>query len=309
MHCSKRVLTFLAILLSLRHTSDGQKHKRYFRSDYIYLPISNGFYKVHQQPRNWSEADLICGLEGASLFYPESKAEADEVLKLGRHNNGHKLFFVGVHDVLGNGEFKTVDGRLLSEVYNFIIIEDSSRADGTAKCATISTYYQTGTVAHCSKTFPFICKKPFDSLQWNQDCDAYNLDYKYNGTLGGCYKFHLNTARWIDAFNFCQLEESYLAIIDSQAESDFFVEMANITEKEEITSGSIHLGFSKIGGNWITVKNTSLPYPKWGYMQPDLGDDRICGAMLYNGDLNDVQCEERTFFICERDVKNNFPKV
>lgn len=40
-------------------------------------------------------------------------------------------------------------------------------------------------------------------------------------------------------------------------------------------------------------------------MQPDLGDDVTCGAMWYNGDLNDVQCDERTFFICERDVKNN----
>lgn len=54
--------------------------------------------------------------------------------------------------------------------------------------------------------------------------------------------------------------------------------------------------------------DTTLPYPRWGYMQPDLGEDPVCGAMLYNGDLNDVQCDERTFFICERNVKNNISK-
>lgn len=45
-------------------------------------------------------------------------------------------------------------------------------------------------------------------------------------------------------------------------------------------------------------------------MQPDLGgDDSICGAMLFNGDLNDVQCEERTFFICENNFANHLAKA
>lgn len=81
------------------------------------------------------------------------------------------------------------------------------------------------------------------------------LDYNFNSTLGTCYKFHLNSARWIDASSLCHIEESYLAIIDTQAEADFFVEMARITEKEEIISGSIHLGFRKERGFWNTVKS------------------------------------------------------
>lgn len=80
-------------------------------------------------------------------------------------------------------------------------------------------------------------------------------DYSYNSTLGGCYKFHLNSASWYDAASLCEYEESYLAIIDSQAESDFFMDMTKLTEKEEITSGSIHLGFYKKDGNWVTVKS------------------------------------------------------
>lgn len=114
MLCSKLVLVFLTILLGFTNTCDGQQNKKYFRHDYTFLSLSNGFYKVNQNPRNWSEANIICGLEGASLFYPESITEAEEVLKFGYEtykDKGHKIFFVGIHDILGNGGLETVDGK------------------------------------------------------------------------------------------------------------------------------------------------------------------------------------------------------
>lgn len=111
MYCVQRLSLCLTILLGITRTSDGLKSEKYFRGDYTYLSIPDGFYKVHTQPRNWSEACYICGLEGASLYYPETAVEAENVLTFSRPNHNHKLYFVGIHDNLGNGHFKSIDGK------------------------------------------------------------------------------------------------------------------------------------------------------------------------------------------------------
>lgn len=103
-----KVLVILTILLGLVYSSDGQKNKKYFRSDYSYVSTLQGFYKVHHQKRDWNEANVVCGLEGASLFYPENIPEAEQMLHSYRQDEN---LFVGIRDSLGNGVFKTIDGK------------------------------------------------------------------------------------------------------------------------------------------------------------------------------------------------------
>lgn len=46
-------------------------------------------------------------------------------------------------------------------------------------------------------------------------------------------------------------------------------------------------------------------YSDWAEGQPDgpPGDvDERCGSMLYNGQLNDIRCDKKAFFICEHEV-------
>lgn len=46
----------------------------------------------------------------------------------------------------------------------------------------------------------------------------------------------------------------------------------------------------------------SLGYKTWGSNQPDGGDKENCGSMFYNGKLNDISCNKKCFFICEREI-------
>lgn len=59
--------------------------------------------------------------------------------------------------------------------------------------------------------------------------------------------------------------------------------------------------------NLISFSGTKLVnsgYSKWGNQQPDGGDNETCGAMFYNGLLQDLKCDLKCFFICEHDVAN-----
>lgn len=68
-----------------------------------------------------------------------------------------------------------IPGRLLSEVYNFPLHQEFTITNGTEKCTIISTFRHKYLDTRCNSVYPFICKKPLTSLQWNKNCNAYNL--------------------------------------------------------------------------------------------------------------------------------------
>lgn len=81
----------------------------------------------------------------------------------------------------------------------------------------------------------------------------------FNKTLRKCYKFHLTPKDWSDASVTCHAEQSYLAIIQSQAEADHLVQMTADAPKDKVSgnfmSGAVHLGFHKSNTEgWKTVK-------------------------------------------------------
>jgi hypothetical protein len=76
-----------------------------------------GYYKLHTTPRTWDEAWRRCAEEGAHLAIINSEAEA-RLLQLlfsrqpkitGSNHNDYA--FLGVHDILIEGQFMTIFGE------------------------------------------------------------------------------------------------------------------------------------------------------------------------------------------------------
>ncbi|XP_049867542.1 secretory phospholipase A2 receptor-like [Pectinophora gossypiella] len=302
-------ILFLVLLTFLE--ANAQLSKRFFRKDYTYLITTEAFYKIHTVHRTWAEAKQRCEMEGASLFYAETDDEANDVISWWNQTQPFYWVYVGISDLLAQEVYETIDGRPVLDVYSNWGPGEPNNAGGVEDCVILR---RDGTLNddRCDKKYPFICKKSLNTLQWNNECDMPNQDYVYNDALGRCYKFHTDPKNWTEAITYCSAEQSYLAIINSQVEDDYLVKLTEDAKKDGVSGlsliGAVYLGFHNVDGTgWKTIKGTPLEdtgYPKWGNQQPDGGTNETCGSMFYTGQLNDVSCHHKMFYICEHDIKN-----
>lgn len=67
---------------------------------------------------------------------------------------------------------------------------------------------------------------------------------------------------WSDAYTVCNTEQSYLAVINSQDEADFLVNLTNNTPKDNVEGnflrGAVHLGFQFKKNRWQTIIRSKL---------------------------------------------------
>lgn len=83
-------------------------------------------------------------------------------------------------------------------------------------------------------------------------------DYIFNEEIGRCYKFHQTPKNWTDAYSVCSAEQSYLAVINTQAEADLLVRLTEIKTRDKVAgnylSGAVHLGFhNRLNEGWQAV--------------------------------------------------------
>ncbi|CAD0196873.1 unnamed protein product [Chrysodeixis includens] len=288
---------------------DGQRDKKFFRKDYTYLEASESFYKVHTLHKTWAEAKKACRAEGTTLFYPENEQEANAVVSFWNSTQPFQFIYIGISDLVAKGVFETVDGLPISDVYNKWGPGEPNDAGGIEDCVVLTK--DTGHLNDdsCHKRAPFICKKTLVSLEWNQQCDMPNPSYIFNQQLGRCYRLHTKPLNWTDAHAACHAEQGYLAVINSQEEADYLVQLTQTPVKKvsgNFMRGAVHLGFHNRGDEgWQTVRGSSLEdsgYSCWGSNQPDGDEKEQCGSMFYNGHLNDISCSTRCFYICEHEV-------
>ncbi|CAB3234687.1 unnamed protein product [Arctia plantaginis] len=309
--CSK-ILFMVLTLYFISNFSNGQRDKKFFRTDYHYIESTQSFYKFHTLHRPWRSAKRTCALESAELFYPVDNKEAQVLLTLWTIIQPFDDAYVGISDLLAKGTFQTIHGNLIDDVYHNWSPGEPNDADGNEDCVIMR---QDGTYNDipCFISKPFICKKSLVSLEWNKECNMPNLDYKLNKKLGRCYKFHMKPQDWSGANGVCSYEKSYLAVINSKQEADFLAILTESMPKkkfnEDFMPGVVLLGFhDRYEEGWETVKGTSLEdsgYMNWAKGQPDdppRGAEDRCGSMLYNGQLSDIPCDKRGFFICEHEV-------
>ncbi|XP_072944258.1 uncharacterized protein [Epargyreus clarus] len=305
---TKFLFTVVLIDTVSRCTYCQVEHK-FFRRDYAYIDDTGSFYKVHTLHKTWEEAKIKCELEGASLFYPEDDDEAAAVISY--WNVTQPLFqwvFIGVADWNVKEVFETIDGRPISNVYDNWGYGEPNNGGGIEGCVILR---KDGTLNDdkCENKYPFICKKTLATLQWNSQCNMPDSDYVYSEQHARCYKFHLTPRNWTDAHAVCNAEQSYLAVINSEGERAHLVDITAAAPKDTVVGdylrGGVHLGFQNKKG-WVTVKGVPLHlsgYSRWAYGQPDGGGNELCGSMFFSGELNDIGCFHKMFFICEHEVQ------
>ncbi|XP_072943531.1 uncharacterized protein [Epargyreus clarus] len=314
---SKHMIFLLLIQLKYRLIY-GQTENNYFRNDYTYKKDMRSFYKINMILKTWKGAQTLCELEGTTLFYPEDEEEAMAVLDLWNETEPQiQKIWVGMS--LHNA--KTVDGKNITQVYENWAFNEPDNAEGNEGCVVMQ---QDGTLKDesCINKYRSICKKTVDTVSWNDECHLPYMGYKYNKDLQRCYKFHLTPKTWDDAYTTCRAEQSYLAVINSVLEDEHLVNITAEAPKDNVQGnylrGAVHLGFHDRNGLWETINGVPLHESGfgWGYSQPDGGGNEKCGSMFYTGQLNDIGCWQRMFFICEHEptilsanIKDRMAKV
>ncbi|XP_031768374.2 macrophage mannose receptor 1-like isoform X2 [Galleria mellonella] len=299
-------ITILHVLLLIEiilHCSYGQRDKKFFRKDYKYLEDTESFYKIHTISKSWQDARKTCKLEGASLFYPVDEAESNSVIKMWTSEQAFEQVFIGISSLLVKGAFITIDGVSISDIYHKWSKGEPNNANGNEDCVVMRRNNGAFNDYNCAAKQRFICKKTLASLEWNSACNMPDTGYTYSETFGRCYKFHLTPKNWTEAYATCNAEQSFLAIIESQAEADYFVKLTQEAPKDLVRGnylrGAVLLGFHNVDEEGTALEDVG--YSKWGNQQPDGGDSEKCGSMFYNGKLNDLGCHHKCFFICECD--------
>ncbi|KAM3962998.1 macrophage mannose receptor 1-like isoform 2-T2 [Aphomia sociella] len=314
---SIKIIYYVLLLTELiLHYTHAQRDKKFFRKDYRYLEETQSFYKFHTFKRNWQDAKGTCKSEGAKLFYPSDESEANAVRNTWKDSQ-LQYIFVGISSLFVKGLFDTVDGLPISNIYEKWGRGEPNDAGGKEDCVALTLRDGTYNDDNCANKNPFICKKTLASLEWNIACNISDTDYTYCEALNKCYKFHLIPKTWNEAYATCHAEQSHLAVIENQKEADFLIEFTRNTPKDHVRGdylrGSVLLGFHKLDGEgWKTVKGTSLEesgYSYWANEQSDGHDQEKCGSMLNNGQLKELSCNQKSFFICEHDLPNPASQV
>nr|AQY54439.1 immulectin 3 [Hepialus xiaojinensis] len=282
----------------------------FFRRDYDLIHSQRSFYKVHNIPKSWNDARKQCILEGSTLAIPETAEEAEKLRDLmSKKIDTNSVAYLGIQ-AFTKGFFFTLDGRSINEIYHGWAPGQPNDVDNQEDCVILSSDGKLNDV-NCVNKNPFICEKSQDSATWNNACETSDLAYTRVAGMAHCYKVHLEPKNWPDAYATCVAEQSYLAILNSRTESKALINLFNTKPYRNVTQnflrGAIHLGFHDrfTEGLFTTIRGDTLSdagFDKWGGGQPDHSLVETCGSMFYDGELNDIGCEQRCFFICEREV-------
>nr|QWY13122.1 IML25 [Mythimna separata] len=306
---SKTLLVFFLLCL-LSVFTHGQRANKFFRHDYTYIEASQGFYKVHTAPKNFTEARRGCALEGATLYYPENKNEARAVASFWKTTQPtlNSWVYGGISALIAKGVFETVDHKLVTAMDENWHAGEPNDALDIEDCGWLlqdGSYWD----GRCDVKYPYICKKTLRSLEWDYNCNMSNLDYRFNEDIGKCYKFHTTPLTWTEAYAVCSAEQSRLAVITDKSEADYLAQLGESTAERRgdgnYLRGLFHMGFhNRFNEGWQTVKGTALVDDAefwYGKYQPGPNDPDQCGSMFFNGLLTQINCDLRSFFICEHE--------
>uniref|UniRef100_A0A2A4JYM8 C-type lectin domain-containing protein n=1 Tax=Heliothis virescens TaxID=7102 RepID=A0A2A4JYM8_HELVI len=299
---AKTVIILLLVYLSLDYSNGQTWNNMPIPDGYTYLEDTQALYKFHLSGETWFDAKQICAAEGGSLFFPENNEEAEAVVALWeRTHPSYERFLLGMSELTTTGEFMTIDGKSVDDVYNKWKPGEPNHLDGNEHCVN---WHKGGVINDCPCDYKdsFICKRG----QWNYLCNMSNPDYTFNKDIGKCYKLHTTPLSWSNAYGVCTIEQSHLAVINSQMEADYLASLVASAPAPKVEGnymrGIYHLGFhNKFNEGWRTIKDTPIQEELWWGDYEPVGKNQ-CGAMFFNGRLNNINCETRSLFICEHEV-------
>ncbi|XP_013169530.1 PREDICTED: macrophage mannose receptor 1-like [Papilio xuthus] len=297
----------LIVLLSFLAALDGKK----FRCDYRYFHNANGWLKLHRVPANWAEARLRCHLEGSNLASPLNVGLKSAMSVLIGEASGDMTCgaFTGIHAMFSRGDLYSIEGVPLSKIpHTWASGEPDNYKDQESCIAMLPD----GNLADvdCSDPLPYICYKSSAKTMVMTSCGTTDNEYAFDARTGSCYKFHSVPRTWSRAYMACSAEGGHLAIINNDAEAtvirELFAKHPGGSMIGNFWKDVAFVGFHDWNehGEWLTIHGETLQeagYAKFSGGEPNNATTgEYCGAVYRTALLDDLWCENKYAFICEK---------
>ncbi|KAJ2940077.1 hypothetical protein O0L34_g14113 [Tuta absoluta] len=297
--CCVLLACFVAFIYAAR--------KQQFRCDYTYFKETDGYLKYHEVPADWHEAQLRCHMEGSVLASPINKPIRSAMMNFANRSNVCGVF-TGIHSRFSRGDMFSVEGVPLSMIPHTWAANEPDNDKDEEGCIAM---LKDGAFADfsCTDTLPYMCYKKATPGMMMNACgttdDAYTLDKRTNS----CYKFHRYPRTWSRAYMTCAAEGGYLAIINSETEAQLIRELwaknPNIVGVGDYVRDVASVGFHDWNehGEWRTIHGQTLTeagYDKFAPGEPNNFTIQYCGGVYRTGLFDDIWCDRRTAFICEK---------
>ncbi|RVE52735.1 hypothetical protein evm_002608 [Chilo suppressalis] len=301
--------TFLTLLLVALFCFSTHGAKNQFRCDYTYVPNAEGWLKYHEIPSNWNEARLRCHMEGAYLASPLNKNLQDAMTTMMNDKKTNCAVFTGIHATFSRGDYASVEGVPLSRIPHTWTNDEPDNYQDKENCLILLPDGNMGD-AKCSDTFPYFCYKKKTPTVITS-CGTIDPDYTLDARTGKCYKFHRVPRTWSRAYMNCMAEGAHLAIINSDTEATVLKEIFGKNPGGSML-GNFWKDVAFMGfhdwtehGDWRTIEGQTLKeagYDKFSPGEPNNSTTgEFCGAIYRSALFDDLWCENRYAFICEKD--------
>ncbi|CAH2038128.1 unnamed protein product, partial [Iphiclides podalirius] len=273
----------------------------HFRCDYQYFWDADGWLKLHRVPSNWFEARLRCHLEGGNLASPSNSSLQDAMSFLIEEATGDMSsgVFTGIHAFFSRGDFQSIEGVPLWKIPHTWADGEPNNYKDQESCIAM---FLDGSIADvdCHQPLPYICYKE-KSKMLVSDCGTTDKEYAYAET-GSCYKFHELQRTWSRASMVCAAEGGHLVVINSDREAqvvkDIFAKRPGELAFVGVYDWNEH-------GEWLTIHGQTLAeagYDKFAPGEPNNASSsgEFCAGVFRTALFNDVPCEYKYSFICEK---------
>ncbi|XP_063376655.1 secretory phospholipase A2 receptor-like [Cydia fagiglandana] len=288
----------------------GQETGAVMDPGYEYVEEANTWLRLHIVPATWQDALLRCKAEGGMLASPSDTALTKAMLSIMSSNNALSPgVFTGIHDLISEGDFMSLDGIPVSDIQLNWAYSEPSDKNEEENCVRLTS---TGQVAdeRCASKYPYFCRKENATMVIDKGCRTTADGYEYNAITGSCYKFHRVAQTWHRAAGVCHAEGGHLSVINSEIES-LVIKTIFENNPADTLFGATHDFIAFIGawkwniedGEWLTVNGQTLDeagFAEWGDSQPNnLGGDQTVLSVQRGGKLDDRSPHIKESFICE----------
>ncbi|XP_022814237.1 hemolymph lipopolysaccharide-binding protein-like [Spodoptera litura] len=122
------------------------------------------------------------------------------------------------------------------------------------------------------------------------------------------FTFHTNAATFEDAKKICKQEGGRIAVVTSKAVEDKMLQLFRsagpIKNAYMGWDQQAFIGMHYSNGKWLTLDGKPAPYINWSTTwyggQPSNPVWQSCGSLLKQGAMDDVQCNVKLAFFCEK---------
>ncbi|XP_045448529.1 macrophage mannose receptor 1-like [Melitaea cinxia] len=297
-------LTFLVLLIGLVTLLEGK-----YRCDYTYDAAAGGYLKLQRIPANWREARLRCHLEGSKLASPLNADLSAAMRRLMKEDGMKCGIFTGIHSTFSRGDFHSVEGVPLPNIPHKWAEGEPDNYNDKESCIMM---LENGDIADvtCEEPLPYVCFKKSSKRLHVNGCGLTDPEYALDIRTGSCYKFHRVPRTWSRAFMTCTAEGGQLAIINSETEStvikEIFAKNPPASMPGNFWKEVAFMGFHDWGehGEFLTIEGDTLTEAGFAKFSPGEPNNattgEFCGAVYRNGMYDDLWCENKYAFICEK---------